>query len=56
MPLLFFVLLFLPVQSDVADPHTELLSRIRQHMAEILSNQPNYTCRETIERKVRQPD
>jgi hypothetical protein len=34
---------------------TLLLSRIRQHMQQRLSDVPNYTCQETIERSVRPP-
>jgi hypothetical protein len=38
----------LPVRA--ADANSELLARIRQHMAENLARLPNYTCRETVER------
>jgi hypothetical protein len=34
-------------------PSSQQLARIRAHMAEILSHQPNYTCLETIERHSR---
>ena len=34
-------------------PETLLLARIRQHMEQVLTRQPNYTCLETIERSTR---
>ena len=34
-------------------PETLLLARIRQHMEQVLTRQPNYTCLETIERSRR---
>lgn len=34
-------------------PETLLLARIKQHMAQVLTRQPNYTCLETIERSTR---
>ena len=36
-------------------PGILLLSRIKRHMAQVLSRQPNYTCLETIERSFRTP-
>jgi hypothetical protein len=35
--------------------HEEVLERIRSQMRNTLSRLPNYTCRETVERKVRRP-
>jgi hypothetical protein len=35
-------------------PEVLLLARIKQHMGQVLSRQPNYTCLETIERSRRQ--
>jgi hypothetical protein len=34
-------------------PETLLLARIKQHMEQVLTRQPNYTCLETIERSKR---
>ena len=34
-------------------PEILLLARIKQHMAQVLTRQPNYTCLETIERSTR---
>jgi len=34
-------------------PASQLLARIRAHMADILTHQPNYTCLETVERSYR---
>ena len=41
--------------SQPADATAELLTRIRQHMADNLARLPNYTCLETIERTAKPP-
>jgi hypothetical protein len=43
-----------PIDSNAdLPPSSQLLARIRAHMAETLEHQPNYTCLETIERAYR---
>jgi hypothetical protein len=43
----------LHAQSAQLTPETLLLAKIRQHMGENLTRQPNYTCVETVERSNR---
>jgi len=38
---------------ETLPPASQLLARIRTHMADILTHQPNYTCLETVERSYR---
>ncbi|MFN0105390.1 MAG: hypothetical protein ACKV2U_25295 [Bryobacteraceae bacterium] len=56
MPRLWACVLFIPLCSGAQElaPEVLLLSRIKRHMEQVLSRQPNYTCLETIERSRRQ--
>ena len=54
--LLIGALALLSAANAATEPtHTELLARIRRKMAENIVRLPNYTCRQTIERAVREP-
>ncbi len=49
-----FILFFLLAQATpVSPPDAALYNKARENMADILANQPNYTCLETIDRSER---
>src|SRR4051812_28179353 len=53
LSLCFISAAYLACAAEVITPEAVLLGRARHHMSQMLTNLPNYTCLQTIERTQR---